>query len=191
MSSKYKFHNPTGLYFVTNTIINWIDLFIRDEYRNSVLNCWKYCIENKGMDLYAWVIMTSHIHMIVGSRNCDPGKLIGDIKKWTSTELKKAIISHQGESRKEWMLQQMVLSAKKNATGGRYQIWREDNHPIELFSPDVILQKLNYIHNNPVVAGFAREPQNYIYSSAIDYFTQSPGLINIKYLEVYQARWPR
>ena len=98
---------------------------------------------------------------------------------------------NHSESRKEWMLEQMMHSAKKNATGGRYQVWKEDNHPIELYSPDVILQKLSYIHYNPVVAGFAREPQDYIYSSAIDYFTQSPGLINIKHLEVYQTRWPR
>lgn len=184
MSSKYKFHNPNGLYFVTSTLINWIDLFIRDEYRNIILNCWKYCIDNKGMDLYAWVIMTSHIHMIMGAKNGNPQDLIRDFKKWTSRELREAVQSHYGENRKEWIIEQMISAARKNNTGGRFQVWTEDNHPKEIYSRAVIMQKLDYIHYNPVNAGFVREPQNYPFSSAIDYFTREKGLIEIKHLIV-------
>jgi len=101
MSTKYKFLNPQGIYFVTFAVINWIDLFIRNEYRDIMLDSWRYCCKNKGMDLYAWVIMTSYIHMIMGSQKDNPEDIMRDMKRWTSIQLKEAIQSHPGESRKE------------------------------------------------------------------------------------------
>src|SRR6185436_12441480 len=107
MSTKYKFLNPQGIYFVTFAVINWIDLFIRNEYRDIMLESWRHCCKNKGMDLYAWVIMTSHIHMIMGSQQDNPEDVMRDMKRWTSIQLKEAIRNHPKESRKEWMLQLM------------------------------------------------------------------------------------
>lgn len=183
MSTKYKFHNPQGIYFVSFSVINWIDLFVRNEYRDIMLDSWRYCCKNKGMDLYAWVIMTSHIHMIMGASKDNPETIMRDMKRWTSIRLKQAIQSNPKESRKDWMLQQMEEAGRQNSNNVNYQLWRQDNHPIELYTQEVTLQKLEYIHNNPVEAGFTDVAENYLYSSARNYYGNSKGLIEIKLLD--------
>jgi putative transposase len=67
MSRKYKFHDSGKRYFVSFAVVYWIDLFIRQEYKNIVLESWRFCINNKGMELYGWCMMSSHIHMIIGT----------------------------------------------------------------------------------------------------------------------------
>lgn len=85
------------------------------------------------MDLYAWVIMTSHIHMIMGSQKDNPADIMRDMKRWTSIQLKEAIHNNAKESRKEWMLQQMEEAGKENCGNNEFQLWRQDNHPLELY----------------------------------------------------------
>jgi REP element-mobilizing transposase RayT len=68
MSTKYKFHNQDQLYFITFAVVNWIDLFIRNEYKQILLDSWHFCSEKKGLEIYGWCIMTSHVHMIIGSQ---------------------------------------------------------------------------------------------------------------------------
>jgi hypothetical protein len=50
-----------------------------------------------------------------------------------------------------------------------HQFWRHDNKSIEVWSNKVTWEKINYIHNNPVVAGLVNKAQEYGYSSASDY----------------------
>ena len=80
MSRKYKFRNNEKLYFISFAIVGWIDLFVRDEYRQVMIQSWKHCQKTKGLEIYGWVIMTSHIHMIIGSHDqhlLDTGKQLG------------------------------------------------------------------------------------------------------------------
>src|SRR5262249_51315291 len=104
MGRKYKFHNPDSLYFVTYTVIHWIDLFIRNEYKNILLDSWRFCINKKGLELYSWCIMTSHVHMIVGSHVQKLEAIMRDMKRYTSEQLRAAIANNLCESRKEWLL---------------------------------------------------------------------------------------
>lgn len=182
MSRKYKFSDSNKLYFVTYTVINWIDVFIRDEYRQVLLNSWEYCKQHKGLDIYAYCIMTSHVHMIIGSHDKSLSDIMRDMKSFTSTQMRKAIENHEGESRKEWMLWMMKRAGLKNANNHDFQFWQQDNHPIELYSQAVIQQKLNYIHQNPVVAGFVEQAEYYVYSSAANYAGHK-GVIEVILLE--------
>ena len=101
-----------------------------------------------------------------------------DMKKHTSVALRQAIEQHAGESRKEWMLWMMKRAGKKNSQNKVFQLWQQDNHPIELYDIKILHQKLDYIHYNPVVAGIVEQPEDYLYSSARDY-CGLPGLIDI------------
>ena len=65
MSRKYKFGDSDKLYFISFAVVDWIDVFVRKEYKDVVLESWKYCQENKGLEIYGWIIMTSHVHMII------------------------------------------------------------------------------------------------------------------------------
>ena len=182
MSRKYKFNDPDELYFVSFAIVCWIDVFIRSEYRDILLESWKYCMKHKGLDIYAWCIMTSHVHMIIGSHDRPMADIVRDMKKYTSTKLIKAIRENASESRREWMLAIFQQSGQHNSQNKKYQFWQQNNHPIELTTPKITHQILTYIHANPVEAGFVDYPEAYTYSSARDYDGQK-GLIDIELID--------
>src|SRR5690606_1410140 len=177
MSRKYKFHNKEGLYFVSFATVYWIDVFIRRVYCDILVESLNHCVKEKGLLLYAWCIMPSHVHLIFKSSQNNPQRLLQDFKKYTAKRLMQAVKDNIRESRRKWIIWMMESEGKKR--GQQYQFWQQHNKPIELWSVEVIEQKLNYIHNNPVVSGFVSEPYYWTYSSAIDY-SGSKGLIRLE-----------
>jgi len=178
MSRNYKFYNPEGIYFVSFAVVGWLDVFIRNEYKNLLIDSLKYCQKEKGMEIIAWCIMTSHVHLIfrsVAGQRLE--LLLGDFKRFTSKKLVRAIAENPKESRKENLLSEFAKAAMHSSNVINYKFWRHDNKPIELWSNPVIQQKLDYIHNNPVEAGLVFKPEDYVYSSAIDYAGEK-GLID-------------
>ena len=177
MSRNYKFHNPDGLYFVSFAVVNWLDVFTRNEYKNILLESLAFCQENKGMEIVSWCIMTNHVHLIfrvIGKGK--PELVLGDFKRFTSKTIVKAIKENNSESRREFLLDQFKKAAENSSNVTQYQFWRHDNNPIELWSNVVIEEKINYIHQNPVAAGMVYKAEDYVYSSAIDY-TGEVGLL--------------
>jgi len=63
----YRIHDQTGLYFLTFTIVGWVDVFARKEYKDIIIENLKFCIQEKGLILFAYVIMSNHVHLIVRS----------------------------------------------------------------------------------------------------------------------------
>ncbi len=118
------------------------------------------------MALFAYCFMPSHVHFIFRSDFEDPAGLLRDFKSYTSKKLIQAIIDHPQESRKEWLLSMFDKAGKEKANISRYQFWQHHNKPIELWSIKVIKQKLDYIHNNPLKAGFVTNPVHWKWSSA-------------------------
>lgn len=168
MSRNYKFHNPEGLYFVSFAVVGWLDVFTRNEYKDLILESLEYCQNNKGMEIHAWCIMTNHVHLIFRSiKGRQPELLLGDFKRFTSRSVIKAIDENLRESRKEFLLDYFKKEAAKSSNTTKF--WRHDNKPIELWSNEVIQQKIDYIHNNPVEEGIVFRPEDYKYSSASDY----------------------
>jgi len=170
VSRKYKFHNPDGIYFISTATVYWLDVFTRMSYKDIVIDSLKYCIQEKGLVVYAYVIMSNHIHLII-ARNPDGDNLsdiLRDFKKYTAMHLIKAIKTNQQESRREWMLWMMQRAGKKNGNNTNYQFWQQHNQPIEL-EGKWIDQKMDYIHENPVEAGWVAEAHDYYYSSARNY----------------------
>ncbi len=166
MSRNYKFHNPTAPYFVSFATVYWLDVFVRQRYLEVLAASVDYCRKEKGMELYAYCFMPSHVHFMFRSMNGDPSGLIRDFKKHTAKAIVKVIGENQQESRKEWLLWMFERAGKKKANVSKYQFWQQHNKPIELWSTEVIKQKLDYIHNNPVESGFVLKPEEWKYSSA-------------------------
>jgi putative transposase len=182
MSSKYKFRNQDKLYFVSFSTVYWLDVFIRNEYKEIVLDSLRDCQRDKGLEIYSWCIMTSHIHMIIGTHGEKMENIMGSFKTFTSRKIKESIKNNSTESRREWLLWMMKQAGKKNSNNKDFQFWDQDNHPIELFDNEIMQQKLDYIHNNPVEAGFVSKGEDWLWSSAIDYAGGS-GLLEIKHIE--------
>jgi len=181
MSRKYKFYNSEGIYFVSFATVNWIDVFTRRCYKDILVDSLRYCQAHKGLELYAWVIMTNHVHLIMGSTKQDLAGIIRDLKKHTSKQIIKNITENPQESRKEWMLWMFERAGKRNSNNQNYQFWQQHNHPIELTNPTIVAQKLAYLHQNPVEAGFVSEPEDYWYSSAKDYAGQK-GFLDLIFI---------
>ena len=179
----YKIRKQEAIHFITFAVVNWVDVFTRCEYRDILLNSLRYCQMEKGLNIHSWVIMSNHVHFILSSRKgFELSNILRDFKKHTSTKLLMRIENNKTESRKEWMLKIFRESGKKNSRNDCYQFWQQDNHPIELNSNEMINQRLDYTHNNPVVAGIVEKAEDYVYSSAIDYFG-GKGLLQIEFLK--------
>lgn len=169
MSRNYKFHNPSGLYFVSFATVYWIDVFTRMLYFSILADSITYCRKHKSMEVYAYCFMPSHIHLVFRSGDENPKGLIQDFKKYTAKKLIEAIQENPQESRKEWLLWMFEKAGAKNASVSKMQFWQHNNQPIELWSNSVIQQKITYIHNNPVVSGFVTDAVDWKYSSARNY----------------------
>ncbi len=124
--------------------------------------------------------MTNHVHLIFRSvQGLKPELVLGDFKRFTSKAIVKSIKENRTESRREFLLEQFKKAAENSSNVKKYQFWRHDNKPIELWSTKVIKEKVNYIHQNPVAAGLVFRPEEYVYSSAIDYAGETGMLRNI------------
>jgi len=169
MSRNYKFLNPEGLYFISFATVFWIDVFVRQIYFDCLVKNLNFNVDNKGMEIYAWCIMPSHVHLVFKSTIQKPDELIRDFKSFTSKELMALIKDNSQESRREWMLNSFKKAAQSNSNNTNNQFWQQHNHPIELWSPFVTQQKIDYTHDNPVVAGLVENDYEYLHSSARDY----------------------
>ncbi len=180
MSRKYKFHDNDKLYFISFATVYWIDVFVREEYFQVIIDSWKHCQENKGLEIYGWSIMPSHVHMIIGSKKDKLEDIVRDMKKHTSLELKEAIKNHANESRKEWIIWMMERAGKKNGNNKDWQFWQQHNKPLEIQGQEMFDEKLLYVHQNPIQAGFVTKEEDWKYSSARD-FCGIKGLIELSY----------
>lgn len=179
MSRKYKFREANGAYFISFATVYWIDVFTRVDYFDIMIESFDYCRKQKGLELYGYCIMPSHVHLIFRSSLGDPSGLIRDLKGFTSKKMLKAIEENPQESRKEWLLWMFEKAGKKNSNVQFRQFWQQNNQPIEIWSLKVFEQKLNYIHNNPVEAGFVTNPIDWKYSSARNYGNDDQTILEI------------
>ncbi len=167
------------VYFVTATVVDWVDIFSRPTYKHIVLESLIYCQQNKGLKIYAWVLMTNHLHMIVGSNDENKvSDIMRDFKKFTSKKIIEYLQTDNQESRREWMLNRFEYAGRNNERIKHYKFWQDGNDAQEIYLNDYFEQKLNYIHENPVKAEIVNKAEEYRYSSAIDY-AGGKGLINV------------
>ncbi len=133
--SRYKIVDQHGLNFVTLTVVDWVDVFIRKTYKDILLESLRYCQQEKGLRIYAYVIMSSHIHLIVEATRPDItlSDVLRDFKKFTAKKILHEIEHGGSESRKEWLMHRFAYQGRESADR-QYQFWQADNHPIDLYT---------------------------------------------------------
>ena len=183
MSSKYKISNHQALHFITFATVQWVDALSRPLYKDIFIDSLAYCIKSKGLVLYAYVIMSNHVHLIASAKQSfNLSDILRDLKKYTSKAIIGAISNNKFESRRRWLLWIFKSAGSDNSNNTKYQFWQQDNHPIELSTNKMIDQRLDYIHYNPVKEGIVREPPNYVYSSA-HFYSGGLAQLPLKYIE--------
>ena len=178
MSEGYKIRDQTLPHFITFTVVDWIDVFTRQTYKDAVIESLDYCIQNKGMILFGYVIMSNHIHILIQSQEATLSDLIRDFKKFTAKSILKKI-QNSPESRRDWMLERFKLATESHSRNKNYQLWQYGNHPEEVYSNKFMWSKLDHIHLNPVRTGIVEKASHYVYSSANNYVFD-PGLLKIE-----------
>ncbi len=133
MTTGYQIKEQDKLHFVTLQVVEWVDIFSKEKYRKIIIKNLKYCVENKGLEIYAWVIMSNHIHLLVKSTTENLSGTIRDFKSYTS-KLILDEITEINESRKDWMLKLFEAAAFKHKRNTNYQFWTHENHSEHIFS---------------------------------------------------------
>jgi REP element-mobilizing transposase RayT len=142
-----------GVYFVTPTIRNWYYIFDRHERWSILADSLIYCQRHKGLEVYAYVFMLNHLHLIVGSD--DVAGFLRSFKTFTSKALR-----HSLQEREPGVLPLFIDE------DGTYRFWKADNRPERIESEPFFKQKMNYIHLNPVRKGYVDSPEHWKWSSA-------------------------
>lgn len=160
MRSRYQIREDYAAHFVTSTIVEWLPVFTMGACCDIVVEAMKYCREHKGLLVHAWLIMENHFHAIVAGPEL--ASTIGNLKKFTSRRLLAQI---EAEGRR-WLVQQLGFFRAAHKTHSMHQVWQEGIHPQALPTDEILQQKIDYIHRNPVERGLVATPEDWRYSSA-------------------------
>ncbi|NIA12861.1 MAG: transposase [Nitrospiraceae bacterium] len=160
MRSRYRVVESSGVYFLTATVVEWVPVFIADDACCIVTAALDFCRLHKGLRLYAYVIMENHIHLVAEAP--DLIRVVQAFKRHTAREL----VQWAENTGKNWMLNQFGFFKKRYKRTSRHQVWQEGVHPQILQDDNVLRQKIEYIHNNPVRRGYVDTPEHWRYSSA-------------------------
>ncbi|MFO7850851.1 MAG: REP-associated tyrosine transposase [Bacteroidota bacterium] len=183
MSRKYKVFDISKPYFVTSSIVSWIKIFNDEKIISILIDSIIYCQLNKGLEIYAYVIMPDHSHMVCRSISDNSlSDIFRDLKKFTSRSIIKYLKQYKSRIYSSWLDR---FRDNNNDSAEHYRIWQNGYNPKELSSNKFMDQKIEYIHSNPVKAGLVSRPNDYIYSSARNY-SEKKGVIDVV---VTYGRW--
>ena len=184
-STRFTLHE---LHFITITVVDWVDIFTRPLYKRIITDSLAYCQQSKGLRVFAWVLMSNHLHAIVdASGELSVADIVRDFKKYTSKRLLREIQTNPNESRREWMLNRFRYAGNNDKKITNYRLWQEGYHPEQIYTYGFYKQKLDYIHLNPVKAGMVRRPERYKYSSMAEYMLEMPGIIHSNAIKKYTS----
>ena len=153
--SRYKIYNSDYPHFLTMTIVDWLPLFINPDVAEIVLDSLRYLQKEKNANLYAYVLMENHLHVIVQSDNLS--EAIQTFKSYTA----RTIIDYFTERKNIVTLEKLRYNKRKHKTKSAYQLWQEGSHPEEITTDDMMHKKIEYIHNNPVRRGYVDEARDW------------------------------
>ncbi len=171
--SSYKFIDKDQAYFLTSTVVEWLPIFSDPQIAEILFESLRFLQRERSLIKYAYMILENHLHMVASSE--DMGKTMKEFKSYTAAEIVDYLEKH-GSVDMLKMLQRAKLPYK---TESKHQVWQEGSHPEQITSEEMLRQKIEYIHNNPVKRGYVDEPIHWRYSSARNYEGEK-GRIDVK-----------
>ncbi len=177
--SQWKVNPDTNLYFVTTTIVRWLNIFTSEPFFRIIIEDLNYCMSNKGLKLYGYVIMPNHVHYILStSEGISLSEVMRDFNRHTSRKISEALKTNNNRDN----LRLFAQTADFDGRGNIYKIWQEGFHPMAVESDKFFMEKLQYIHDNPVRKGFVEKVEHWKYSSARNYLNDDHSVIEVEFL---------
>ena len=171
--SRYRFGENECAYFLTCTIAGWLPIFTRPETVQILYDSWRFLQDSGRLTIYGYVILENHLHMVASSPAIS--KEIGDFKSFTARE----IVNHLDARNVQTLLKWLRLLKARHKHDRDYQVWQEGSHPQQIKDEEMMRQKLEYMHGNPVKRGYVDDPKHWRHSSARNY-AGLPGLLAVK-----------
>ncbi|NET39421.1 MAG: transposase [Cyanothece sp. SIO1E1] len=164
-------------HFLTCTTINWIPIFSKPELAQICLDSLAFLQKQQRLTLHSYVIMENHLHLIAAAT--DLAKEIRNFKSFTA----RSIIDWLQNNQRGYWLNQLKVAKLRHKTHQQHQLWQEGSHPQAILGADMLIQKLEYIHQNPVKRGYVDDPLHWRYSSYRNYVGQA-GILPVSLIEV-------
>ncbi len=171
--SRYEIYEPTSPHFVTCTILHWLPIFTRVQSTQIIFDTIKFLQNKDNLKIYAYVILENHLHMVLSSD--DLHKTMQSFKQYTAKQILELLKQENAKT----ILDQLMFYKKANHKDKTYQVWEEGYQPKLIQDDKTMVQKINYIHQNPLKRGYVDEAWHWRYSSARDYEGMS-GLVEIE-----------
>ncbi len=171
MRSRYRVHNTDQAHFVTSTVVGWLPIFTTIARCDLLVESLEFCRAEKELKIYAWVILDNHFHAILSAP--DLPRVMADLKRHTARRLVELL----HEEKAEWLLHQLRYQRAAHKTESAHQVWQEGFHPQSIPTDAIMLQKLEYLHNNPVKRGLVASPEHWRYSSAHEWLSGAMPLL--------------
>jgi len=152
--------------------MQWVPLFNRPELVHIVLDSLQFLNESHRLTLFGYVVLENHLHFIASSRNLS--KEIANFKSFTA----RKILQHLKDIQDRALLERLSFFKLRHKFDRTFQVWQEGSHPEAILNRKILIQKLNYIHQNPVERGYVEKAEDWRYSSAQNYVGKE-GLIPV------------
>ncbi len=169
-------------YFITFNVVDWVDIFVRPAYKRVIAESLNEYINSKGLVVYAWCLMSNHLHLVAQAK---PGVsftvIIRQLKKCMAQRIME-VMEDEPDLRKEWMLKRFENFSQCLKRIEKHPLWQDCNHPIHIEAGDrtALLDHVRYVHENPIRDGIVESPEEYLYSSARDYAGGMKGMVHIR-----------
>ena len=148
---------------MTCTVLHWIALFTNQQSVQILIDSLKHLQQSDNLKIYAYVILENHLHLVASSD--DIARSIKKFKSYTAKE----ILSLLQKQNIKTILDQLAFYKKAHKQETTYQVWQEGMQPKLIQTEQMLREKINYIHNNPIKRGYVDEAKHWRYSSARDY----------------------
>jgi len=169
----------SSIYYMTITVVEWLTIFQDASILQIIVDALNYAIQEKKLIVYGYCIMPNHLHIIANTE--DPiflKDVMRNFKRFTSRKITAAFIE-KSDDWSQYCISYFKVCGKFHRKNIEYKVWKDGNHAIELYSSKFYHQKLNYIHQNPVRARLVERPEEWVYSSAIDYLGGKSVLVRV------------
>ena len=170
---RYKVKLNEQPHFLTCAVVNWLPVFTRPQAVDILFDSLRHLQSNEDLIIYGFVIMENHTHIIASSERLS--KTIGRFKSFTA----RKIIDLLRDKGEKGVLRQLSYAKLPHKVDREYQLWQEGSHPVLIQGEDMMRQRLEYMHNNPVRRGYVDDSVHWRYSSARNYVGME-GLLEVR-----------
>jgi REP element-mobilizing transposase RayT len=171
--TRYRIFEQEYPYFLTATVVAWLPVFAHAPFVDIVLDSWRFLQRERGVRIFGYVILENHLHWIASAT--DLSEQVGRFKSFTA----RRIIDEMGRRGFSTLLEELRYFKLRHKIDQSHQLWQEGSHPQQIQNEEMMLQKLEYLANNPLRRGYVDDPAHWRYSSARNY-AGAKGLLDVE-----------